>query len=431
MRKRSFNFHLLSLFFLLFLRTVAVAQTQSVDTFGLYKPNSGFKLASTKMGEINLKIFADIRYLNQLGLDTGYVNSFGDTSFIDRRQDIQVNKVNIQFHGWLMDPKFRYLFYVWTSNTSQGLSAQVVVAGNLQYTFNKHLTIGGGISSLPGVRSTEGNFPFWLTVDNRLIADEFFRPSYTSGFWVKGKVFEKLSYTAMIGNNLSQLGVDAGQLDNNLGTYSGGLIWLPTTGEFGLNNNFGDFENHQKVATRVAGHFSRSAEDRQGQPNTDAFENVTIRLSDGSIIWTPNLFGSGIRVDYATYNMASFDAGIKFKGFSIDAEYYRRWVNSLEGPGTENFEFDELSDNGFQMQASCMLLKETLQLYAGASMIYGEYGDPSEFRTGLNWFPWKNHVVRCNLEYIYLQDCPVGGLSLPYLVGSNGSIFHADLQISF
>ena len=64
-----------------------------------------------------------------------------------------------------------------------GLGAQVVFAGNLSYTFNDYFTLSAGIMSLPGTRSVEGNFPFWLGVDTRLIADEFFRPSYTSGVW--------------------------------------------------------------------------------------------------------------------------------------------------------------------------------------------------------------------------------------------------------
>ena len=51
-----------------------------------------------------------------------------------------------------MSPKFRYLAYAWTSNTSQGLTSQVVLGGNLNYTVNPHLTVGGGIDALPGVR---------------------------------------------------------------------------------------------------------------------------------------------------------------------------------------------------------------------------------------------------------------------------------------
>ncbi len=407
------------------------APKPKTDQFGNYTPNAGFTVAKTDKGSLNIKIFSYLRYLNQLGLDTSYTDAFNTTKDMDRRQDIQLNKVNVTFLGWLMDPKFRYIFYVWTNNTAQGQGAQVVVAGNLTYTINKHFTIGGGVNSLPGVRSTEGNFPFWLTVDNRSMSDEYFRPSYTMGVWMKGEVNDKLSYNIMLGNNLSQLGVDAGQLDAELKTISSSLVWHPTTGEYGLNDNFGDFENHQKVATRLAGHYSYSKEDRQGQPNTDAFENVALRVSDGSVIFSPNLFGSNIFINNATYNMACIDAGVKYKGFSFEGELYQRTINDFEGYGTENLAFNELKDNGFQLQLSGMAIQEKLQVYGMYSQINGEYGDPTEYRLGINWFPFKNHVVRWNFEYIQSDRSPVGGLSLPYVVGGTGSIFHSNFTVNF
>ena len=105
-----------------------------------------------------------------------------------QREDVQLNKFFLPFSGWFLTPKFRYYLYVWSSNPSQGDPAQVVGAGNLSYTFNRYVTLGGGITSLPSVRSTEGQFPYWLGVDDRLIADEFFRGSYTTGFWLKGEI---------------------------------------------------------------------------------------------------------------------------------------------------------------------------------------------------------------------------------------------------
>ncbi len=400
------------------------------EKFGSYKPNAGFRLATTDKGVLNFRIYTYLRYLNQKDLDSTYTNTSG-TTLIDQRQDIQVNKVNIQFNGWIMDPRLKYLFYVWTNNTAQGQTSQVVVAGNLQYSFNKYITVGGGINSLPGVRSTEGNFPFWLTIDNRLSADEFFRPSYTTGIWARGSIIDGLQYNMMLGNNLSQLGIDAGQLDPDFNTFAGALTWFPTTGEYGLNSNFGDFENHQEIATRVGAHYSRSDEDRQGVPASEAFENVTIRLSDGSVIFNTGVFGQGIRVDQATYHMASFDAGVKYKGFSLEGEYYLRSVNNLKGIGTDVLTFDVLKDNGFQMQASAMLVEKTLQIYGTYSKINGEYGDPYDIRAGVNWFPWKNYVVRWNFEFINTHRMPVGGLSLPYPVGSTGNIFYSNFQVNF
>ena len=402
------------------------------EKFGSYKPNAGFRLATTDKGVVNFRVYAYIRYLNQSGLEDSYTNSFGDTFNLDLRQDMQINKVNIQFNGWLLDPKFRYLFYVWTNNTAQGQGAQVVVAGNLQYLFKEYLAFGAGINALPSTRTTSGNFPFWLTVDNRLASEEFFRGSYTTGIWAFGKFAKNFKYNVMLGNNLSQLGVDAGQLDAKFNTLSGMLSWYPTTGEYGMaNDNLGDFENHQKVATRIAVHYTQSQEDKQGVPSSEAFENVTIRLSDGSVIFKPDLFGPGIQIENAFYHMTCFNAGAKFKGFALEGEYYVRNVNQLKGTGVETLDIDKFTDDGFQLLASAMVVKESLQAYGTYATINGEYGDPNEFRIGLNWFPWHNNVVRWNFEYIHTEKMPVGGLSLPYTIGGTGSIFHSNFQVNF
>ena len=82
----------------------------------------------------------------------------------------------------------------------------------------------------------------------------------------------------MVGNNLSQFGIDAGQLDGKLNSFAASFAWMPTTGEFGKAGRLGDYDNHEKLATRVAAHITRSDETRQGQPNTDAFDNVQLRV---------------------------------------------------------------------------------------------------------------------------------------------------------
>ena len=62
---------------------------------------------------------------------------------------------------------------------------------------------------------------------------------------------------AMLANNLSTLGVSAAQLDNTFDTQSYMLQWLPTTGEFGLYGTFGDYDYHEKLATRLAVHYTQ------------------------------------------------------------------------------------------------------------------------------------------------------------------------------
>src|SRR6478752_5243668 len=170
-----------------------------------YVPGKGFVLASGPNGEVDFFVKGYVRYLNQLGLDRFYTDAFGRTFELDLRQDIQLNRLQWGLHGWLFDPRFRYFWYAWTQNVSQGDPAQVVIGGNIAYKFDDALT------------ATAGNF--------------------------------------------SALGVSASQLDNCLCTVTSMLYWMPTTGEYGPGNGFGDYEYHEKLATLLGVHFTYSRED--------------------------------------------------------------------------------------------------------------------------------------------------------------------------
>lgn len=420
---------------------VDAAKSQDDDdkkSFGRYTPNLGYKVVNTEYGDMNVSIYTYVRYLNQLGLDSTYTDAFGNTKNVQERHDFQLLKVQMKFLGWILDPKLRYFLYAWTSNANQGQGAQVVLAGNLNYTFNKYVTLGGGIRSLPGTRSVEGNFPFWLNVDSRHIADEFMRPSYTSGIWATGNIADRLKYQAMLGNNMSTLGVPASRLDNGLNTFSGALIWFPT-GDFekGFSGQgWGDFENHEKFSTRLAVHFSRSNENKESQPNSEQFENTQLRLSDGTVIFSPDLFVPGVTITDARYRMSTVDGGIKYRGFSLEGEYFWRWIDNfkfLTQPTLTQLQGvpSKLFDHSFQIQGSAMVVPKKLQAYMGFSKIFGQYGQPRDFRVGANFFPFKNKVVRWNNEALYLYKSPVGYTSVPYPVGGRGWVFHSSMELAF
>ena len=97
----------------------------------------------------------------------------------------------------------------------------------------------------------------------------------------------------MIGNNLSTLGVSAAQLTE---LFQDQCYCACLDADVRVNSArvSATLKIIKNVATRLAGHFSYSKEDAQEQPNTEAFENTQLRLSDGSLIFTPNLFGPGI-----------------------------------------------------------------------------------------------------------------------------------------
>ena len=61
--------------------------------------------------------------LTYKALEPTYTSYFGVTTNLQQRQDFQLNRLVL---GWMIDQRFRYFLYAWTSNASQGQGAQVV-----------------------------------------------------------------------------------------------------------------------------------------------------------------------------------------------------------------------------------------------------------------------------------------------------------------
>src|SRR5262249_4285513 len=123
-----------------------------------YEPGKGFRVFTSKWGEMNISIYSYGRYLNQNGAAGSYTDAFDRTFNIDQRNDLQLAKLQIKFLGWFGSPKFRYYLWAWTSNANMGQGAQVVLGGTLSYLLNNHFSLGGGIAALPTTRSTRGTF---------------------------------------------------------------------------------------------------------------------------------------------------------------------------------------------------------------------------------------------------------------------------------
>jgi len=127
--------------------------------------------------------------------------------------------------------------------------------------------------------------------------------------------------------------------------------------------------------------------------------------------------------------MVSIDAGLKYRGLSFEGEYYRRWLSDYVGVDTGGI--PNIIDSGYQMQTSAMPIPQILQVYFSWSQIFGDYGDPSEWRVGQNWYFLKQRGVRVNAEFIHVNKSPVGYTAYPMPVGANGNIIHLNLEMNF
>ena len=391
-------------------------------------PGSGFRVIEKPHAAFIFSFLVSTRYLNQMGLDDTYTDYQGTVRPVQKRNDIQFQKVMLYFKGWFLNPNLRYLTYAWTSNTSLGLGAQVVLGGNIQYEITKYLDVGVGIGGLPTSRAMMGQFPLWARQDARSMAEEFFRGSFTTGIWAQGEILPQFYYKTMLGNNLSQLGIDAGQMDNGFDTWATQL-WI-TPGNYGRLASVGDYEYHENLAGLLGAGYTRSNETKQSQPNSEDPENSQIRLADGTSVFDLGAFGDDSTfVRAVRYRMTSFMGGLKYRGFSLDGEYFLRWVDQLEA--NRPLPVDALFDQGFSIAASAMVLPKLLQVYGSASYIDGEYGSPTEYIVGINWFPLKERYLRFNGEVIFANRSPVGYQSYPLQLGSSGTAFMLNLEIFY
>jgi hypothetical protein len=114
---------------------------------------------------------------------------------------------------------------------------------------------------------------------------------------------------------------------------------------------------------------------------------------------------------------------------SLEGEFYARWLGGYTGTNVGTI--PDVHDTGYQVQASAMAIKDVLQLYVSNSRIFGDYGDPTEFRIGENWYFTKERGLRLNGEFINVHHSPVGYTAYPMPVGATGPIFHINLEMNF
>jgi hypothetical protein len=376
---------------------------------------SGYVIHRSNKAELAIGAYALVRYLNQLPAEQQFTDHLGNVHDIDTRNDIQFHRAMVHLRGWLFSPKARYQITVWTVMSTD----QTTLYGFVGYQFHKRFNVYGGINTLGGSRSVMGSHPFWLAND-RVMADEFFRPSFTGGAWVNGEIAPGLWYHVATANNLSQLGVTANQLNRGLGT---GVTtwWMPTTREFGPNGSYGDWDYHEKVATRFGVSTARSREDRQLQTNTSP-ENTQIKLADSLNVFDEGSLAPGVTVEEVDYRVLATDAGVRYRGIFLQAEYYNRWLKNFKADGP--LPVGQIHDRGFYVQAAFYPIKKKLEAYAITSQIFGDkaagFSNSNELTFGGNYYWFDTRNVRTNVQFMDISRSPVSSVFGFYVGGQKG-----------
>jgi hypothetical protein len=395
------------------------------EQWGWLDAGKGFLIGRSNAGELSISGYALLRYLDQTGKDT-FTDHFGRQQSVDLRRDIYSHRILVFLRGWMGIPKLSYVVTFWTVNTTN----QVAIFGNLGYHFSTKLNLYAGVTGNPGSRSLLGSHPYWLGTD-RVMADEFFRPFFTQGIWVNGELVPGLWYDVTVGNSNSILGITAAQLDRKF-TTGGSVWWMPTTKEFGPRGGYGDWEMHEKLATRFGISTVSSPEQRFAPVGTDP-GNTSLRLADSLNLFGTGSLAPGVTISDANYRITSLDAGFKLRGFFLQTELYHRVLDNFNADGP--LPVQKIVDNGFYVQAAFYPIPRKLELYAATSQIYGDkdagFGDSSEVLAGLNYYPANTRNHRINFQIMNVNRSPVSSTFGYYTAGQDGTSVSVAASIFF
>lgn len=400
---------------------------ERVEVWGEFAPGEGFLVGRNEMGELSISAYALVRYVNQSPSEQTFTDHLGNERPVDTRQDFFPHRAMVFLKGWLGNPKLIYNIFLWTVNATD----QDALFGNVGYQMSRKFSVYGGINGLPGTRSLQGSHPYWLGHD-RVMADEFFRPYFTFGIWAQGEVIPGLWYNVEVGNNLSSLGVKATQLDRDLST-GGSVWWMPTTQEFGPRGGFGDWEFHEKLATRFGISTTQSPEERFTDSVSGNAGNTTLRLADSLNVFDTGALAPGVTVENVDYQLIAIDAGIKYRGFFLQAELYKRRLDNFEANGA--LPVAEINDEGFYVQGSFFPIQKKLELYAATSQIFGDddtgFSDSSEYLIGMNFYPLDTRNHRLNVQVIDVNRSPVSSTFGYYVGGQEGTTTSVAFSVFF
>ena len=220
---------------------------------------------------------------------------------------------------------------------------------------------------MPGSRTLLGSHPYWLGHD-RVMADEFFRPVlHARRVGAAARSLPGLWYTAMLGNNISALGITATQLDARLrvrGLASGGC--RPPTSS-ARTAAFDDWEYHEKVATR----FGVSAVTQPARTASATARTERARQHDAPArrqpqpVRAPARSRRGVTVEKRDYWLLVARRGHQVPRRLPQAEYFQRWLDDFRADGP--LPVSSIVDQGFYVQAAFYPVRTMLELYGATS----------------------------------------------------------------
>jgi hypothetical protein len=142
-----------------------------------------------------------------------------------------------------------------------------------------------------------------------------------------------------------------------------------------------------------------------------------------------------VTVDTATYEMWAIDGGVKKSGWSLNGQYFLRWVDDFKA-------FDDslvpasvaipgMFDHGFELSAARFIAPQKLMVYGRGSRIFGEFRDSWEAGVGVKWYFVPTERMWLSAELMRTVNVPYSGTFTPYTAGMTAWVPMVQAIIAF
>lgn len=345
---------------------------------------------------------------------------------VENRNDFEIERGRLEFSGFMWDPNLQYYINIDADTDDQHRA--IFHDFWVNYKFDESFNLHAGKAFVPGSRD-------WLSgstrthLADRSMANSFFRPDRSIGIWAEGEIADGVFYRAMVGNGFNTQDLRASSAPHEVDAYlayAASGYWDPF-GDYG--KGYADLECSNELLARIGHSFTYAPNHGQEDLSGIRTEESSIRLSDGSLLTTTGVLGAGAQVRAFDIYLYAIDAAFKYQGWSMNGEYYFRWLEDLRAnaPIITN----EIYDDGFYVDIGKMILPKKLEIVGRVSTVDGAFGDSWEYAGGTNIYVNGDHTHKITLDAAVLDGCPITASSPNYEVGQNGVLYRLQYQVAF
>jgi len=386
-----------------------------------YDGRRGFYIDSADQAfSLNVKGYMQVRYdLNNRQTDNR--NAPGRQK-IDDVNGFEIERLYLSFTGHVHSPKIKYrivvdggYFSVGPTGPENGEWQTFFATVDVEYVKEQYITAGLMRIPFAGQHMTAGAI---LQMMDRSLAQYALAPDRSIGLMAHGNLLDRrMTYFAGITNGVFNPDDSPSQdeLDTNFAYIARLCYYALGKGDSLFESRNGYIESDlfysKDPQLRLAGSFLFN--DNNGDAGSGSAPGLFAAVPD-QIRRGRGLGGTALLDDIGTqvYTL-SFDSGFKYRGFSVNAEYYLRTVDGED----ELSQWEQVTlkshsthQQGGHLQVGYFIVPKKFEVAGRIGGLWDIDGDNVwEWAVGCNYFPFGSYNLRLGADFVRISEV-VGGV---------------------